>query len=64
MTLTLTVPTWEKPSDSSDRKVQVTAWCEQKCTDHFWWDFLLFLLATGGRSVKPTSAVLLAAFLN
>lgn len=30
LTSTLTVPTWEKPSDSSNRKVQVTVWCELK----------------------------------
>lgn len=45
----LTVPTWEKPSDSSDRKVQVTVWCKQKCTYHFCWDCLLIFLVIDSR---------------
>lgn len=40
---------WEKLSDSSDRKAQVTERYEQKNTDHFCWGFLLFLFATALR---------------
>lgn len=48
-TASLWVHMWEKPFDSSDRKAQVTVWYEQKYTDHFWWDYLLFLFVTAFR---------------
>lgn len=43
--VTVALPTCEKLSDSSDRKVQVTMWYEQEYTEHFWWDCLLFATA-------------------
>lgn len=69
-TMTLTVPTWEKLSDSSDGKVKVTESCEQKCTDFFFFGGTFYVsslqqpLDRGGMSMEPTSAVLLSACLN